>query len=353
MYLPVLLMRELGYGGFAAFAIPNVLGAAAMGWVLRDPDQSRTIVAKNRSACVWFSLITILFHAFFAAWLIRRIIGPSAGIAVVAGFAVFWLILNWRCGGNFLAAGLALAASLAALAWGWWRHDLPYVAHPVQGAALPPIDVLWLAPVCLFGFLCCPYLDLTFHAARQALARGPARAAFTIGFGGVFLAMILFTVAYSGWFVVGFDRHSYPQLSLLLSIHLIAQSCLTVALHARQIGQVEPAMRIGRFAVFSMLLVLAVLLGVADREQFSYNGFRLGEIIYRVFLGFYALAFPVYVWLRMLRPKRSLLRVATVIAIASPLYWIGFIERQMAFAAAGAIIALIARFLPGPQATAD
>jgi hypothetical protein len=353
MFLPVLLMRELGFGGFAVFAVPNVLGAAAMGWVLRDAERSRALVENNRSACVWFSLVTILFHAFFAAWIIRRIVGPDAGIAVVAAFAFFWLILQWRGGGKFLAASLALTASLAALAWGLWRRDLPYIAHPVLGAALPRIDMLWLAPVCLFGFLCCPYLDLTFHAARQDLARGPARAAFAIGFSVVFLAMILFTVAYSGWLVVGFDRHGFPQLALLLSIHLITQCCLTVAYHAKRVGEVEPRMRLIRVAVFSILLVIAVLLGVVDRGEFTYDGMRLGEIVYRVFLGFYALAFPVYVWLRMVRPRRSMLRVGAVIVIASPLYWLGFIERQMVFAALGALIAFVSRFLPGAQATAE
>ena len=56
MYLPVLIMRELGFAGVITFAIPNIVGAMAMGWMLRDERQSRVIIGENRSAFVWYSL---------------------------------------------------------------------------------------------------------------------------------------------------------------------------------------------------------------------------------------------------------------------------------------------------------
>jgi hypothetical protein len=353
MFLPVLLMRELGIGGVITFAIPNVVGAAAMGWVIRDASQSRRIIGEHRPALVWYSLITIVYHAFFAAWLIRRIAGPNAGATVAAAFLVFWLILHWKNGGQFLAAFLALAVSLAAIAWGIWRGDLPYLAHPVEAGrgeglpfALDPINNLWLTPAWTLGFLCCPYLDLTFHAARQALSRTQARAAFTFGFGIIFPVMLAITVAYSGWLTVGFDRARYPQLALILCAHLIVQSCLTVALHARQIPRVQQRASIRQFLAFMTILILAVLLGVWTRPQFRYNGMDLGEIIYRVFLGFYGLVFPAYVWLRMCQPRRSLLRVGTVILIAAPLYWLGFADERMGFLFPGVLIVVLAKFLP-------
>jgi hypothetical protein len=346
MYLPVLLMRQLGLGGVITFAIPNVLGAAAMGWAIRDAGQSRQIIGRHRSAFVWFSLITIVYHAFFAAWLIRRIAGPNAGIAVAAAFLIFWLILRWENGGQFLAALLAVAVSLAAIAWGIQRGDLPYLAQPVEGQRLDPINNLWLAPAWTLGFFCCPYLDLTFHAARQALSPTMARAAFTFGFAIIFPVMLAMTVGYSGWLAIGFDRARYPQLALLLSAHLIVQSCLTVALHARQIPRVQQRASIWQFLAFMAILILAVLLGVWDRWPFRYNGMAFGEIIYRAFLGFYGLIFPAYVWLRMCPPQRSPLRVATVILIAAPLYWLGFADERMAFLVPGVLIVLLAKFLP-------
>ena len=346
MYLPVLLMRQLGLGGVVTFAVPNVVGAAAMGWAIRDAGQSRRLIGQHRPALVWFSLVTIVYHAFFAAWMIRRIAGPNAGAAIAATFLLFWFILRWENGGQFLAAFLALAVSLVAIAWGILRGDLPYLAQPVADARLDPINNLWLAPAWTLGFLCCPYLDLTFHAARQALSSTLAPAAFTFAFGIIFPVMLAMTVAYSGWLAIGFDRARYPQLALILSAHLIVQSCLTVALHARLIPRVQQRASIWQFLAFMAILILAVLLGVWDRSQFRYNGIALGEIVYRAFLGFYGLIFPTYIWLRMYPPHRSSLRVATVILIAAPLYWLAFADERMGFLIPGVLIVLLAKFLP-------
>jgi hypothetical protein len=352
MYLPVILMRELGIWGVIAFAIPNIVGAVAMGWALRDRRQSEQIVGQNHAAVIWFSLITIVFHAYFAAWLIRAIAGPNAGPALAACFFLFWLILHWRRGGQFLAASLVLGVSAAVMAWGFSRGELPYVAQPLPGASLPPISNLWLAPAWMLGFLCCPWLDPTFHAARQAMRRSESRAAFTLGFAVIFPAMLLITVAYSGWLVAAFDRSRYPQLAIILATYLIVQSCLTVALHAQQIARIGGKIRLRRFLGFSALLVVAVLLGVLLPNRFTYNGIASGELIYRVLLGFYGLIFPAYIWLRMVRPHRSMPRVVVVIVIAAPLYWLAFANEQMIFATVGAALIVLAKFLPETQATA-
>ncbi|MEO6436421.1 MAG: hypothetical protein ABIP55_11780, partial [Tepidisphaeraceae bacterium] len=71
MFLPVLLVRDYGIWGWVVFAIPNVLGAAAMGWTVRDAEASRTLVAAHQTACSWFSLVTLAFHVFFVIWLSR------------------------------------------------------------------------------------------------------------------------------------------------------------------------------------------------------------------------------------------------------------------------------------------
>ena len=172
MFLPVLIMRELGLAGVITFAVPNIVGAAAMGWVIRGPGESRRMIDENREAFVWYSLITIVYHAFFAAWMIRQLAGPNAGPVMAAVFFVFWAILHWKNGGQFLAPIIALAVSVGVMGWGVWRGDLPYLAHPVGMFRLSPIENLWLAPAWIFGFICCPFLDLTFHSARQALSRG-------------------------------------------------------------------------------------------------------------------------------------------------------------------------------------
>ena len=50
MFLPVLLYRDFGLRGFILFAVPNVLGAAAMGWVLRTPASSSRLVSRHPGA---------------------------------------------------------------------------------------------------------------------------------------------------------------------------------------------------------------------------------------------------------------------------------------------------------------
>ena len=125
MFLPVLIMRELGFVGVITFAAPNILGAAALAWVIRDGDQSRAMIRDHRRACVWFSLVTIVYHSFFAAWMIRKIAGPNAGAEVVAVFLAFWVILRWRRGGEFLSVILCWRSP-----WGSWDGD--------SGAAICP-----------------------------------------------------------------------------------------------------------------------------------------------------------------------------------------------------------------------
>jgi hypothetical protein len=265
---------------------------------------------------------------------------------VVGVFLFFWIVLHWRRGGEFLVAGLTLVVCAGFIGWGFLRHELPYVAHPVLGTGISPINNLWLAPAWILGFMCCPWLDLTFHAARRAMGRGEARAAFLVGFGLIFAAMLLLTVAYSGWLVVGFDRTRYPQLAMILGGYLIVQSCLTAALHAQQIGRTREKISMRGFLGFSALLVISVLLGVLSDGPSMYNGMPLGELIYRCFLGFYGLIFPAYVWLRMMRPRRSMWRVIAVIVIAAPLYWLAFADEEMGFAVLGVIVVVVGKYFP-------
>ncbi|MGA3067481.1 MAG: hypothetical protein ABSF29_11615 [Tepidisphaeraceae bacterium] len=345
MFLPVILLRDLGWPGFWVFAIPNCLGAAAMGWVLRDPAQSRRLVDRHESACIWFSLITILFHTFFAAWIIRRFAGPASGAILAVAFTFFWILLQWPGVGKFLAAVLVLTVSLIALAIGLYRGDIPYVTQPLalSPTTLPPSDALWLAPVCLFGFLLCPYLDLTFHAARQATAPAEGRVAFTLGFCVLFPLMILFTAAYSGPVVLFLARHLYPQMVFIVALHMIAHSAFTSAAHARQLAGRVRSISLRQFAIFALALVVAVILGIAPPRFPLNHNLAGGEIVYRAFLGFYGLIFPAYVWLRITPGRRSIYRVAFAVAAAIPMFCLGFIQQWTLWLLPGVAIPLLAK----------
>ena len=92
MFLPVLLVRDFGVWGFVTFALPNCLGAAAMGWVLKSPGASAELVNRHAGAMRLFSVVTVLFHVFFLAWLAswdklpfrpELVIGVAAGVSIV------------------------------------------------------------------------------------------------------------------------------------------------------------------------------------------------------------------------------------------------------------------------------
>src|SRR5947209_822212 len=65
MFLPVLMVRDYGVWGWIVFTVPNVIGAAAMGVVLRDAAASERTVAHHPTACAAFSAVTILFQVMF------------------------------------------------------------------------------------------------------------------------------------------------------------------------------------------------------------------------------------------------------------------------------------------------
>src|SRR5215216_6488221 len=82
MFLPVLLVRDYGIWAWVIFAIPNVVGAAAMGWVLKDYD-SQAIVAAHGHAIKAFSLVTATFQLFFALWMFSVMDVDGAAMAMI------------------------------------------------------------------------------------------------------------------------------------------------------------------------------------------------------------------------------------------------------------------------------
>jgi hypothetical protein len=101
--------------------------------------------------------------------------------------------------------------------------------------------------------------------------------------------------------------------------------------------------KIRTFALFCTLVVAAVLLGSISRGARELHGLTLGEIIYRGFLGFYALIFPAYVWLRMVPGERSDLRVVMVIVILLPLYALAFVGQMTIFLVPAVALILLAK----------
>lgn len=365
MFLPVLLVRDFGTWGFVVFAVPNVIGAAAMGWVLRRSSDSAAISRSHQHALACFSIVTIAFQCYFAVMVLTRFAdffyelqALPYSLFFVAAAAAFFRGGKWAAATALGASLILFALYLSAASWPtvsqWPIHD-----PAITGATPRPTSLVWLAPVTCFGFLLCPYLDLTFHKARASLAVPNSRAAFGLGFGVLFLTMILFTLAYSGEF---FDRpltSDRRALSLVL-VHIALQLGITVGLHGHCVSRLTHTSwkRAGvAIAVVSVaaVAVLAVPIAGKLRGPASMTIERWFEDGYRLFMSFYGLIFPAYVWLCMipvrgeqgtLRPSPAKLRtLAIAVALAAPCYWMGFIERQTWWLAPGLFIVLVARVL--------
>ncbi len=357
MFLPVLLVRDYGIWGFVVFAVPNVLGAAAMGWVLRERSASRALVHRHRPAMVLFSLVTIAFQIFFVGYLGSFEGTLAIGAVLPAGLVlalVMWLVPR-RSGVLRLAAWAVGGFSLVAFA-----------IYVRRGGIEPPVSLesqraAWIAPVSAFGFLLCPYLDRTFHRVRLESSDSEARATFTVGFGVVFTCMILFTLAYAPWMIAfdaarGRERIVDDPHSIVLA-HILLQLFFTVGAHA---GESAARSRAGSIALLAGALVLALAMPASARIIGAFGGPADRESVYRLFMAFYGLVFPAYVWLCMIPTRdghsgiddtagrRKLIAWAVAVAVAAPAFWMGFIEREEWWLGPGLGVVLLARvFIPG------
>jgi hypothetical protein len=373
MFLPVLMLRDYGAWGWLVFAVPNVVGAAAMGWVLRDRDASRAVQQAHLPACRWFSIVTVAFHAFFVLALVPRLIGDSFITLAVTLLLLVAVMYGPRGRRAALTGSIALAVSVLAMLAALALQGIPDLPPPAKDQT----DLVWLFPVMAFGFLLAPYLDLTFHKARQSTTRAGGRTAFGLGFGVFFLLMIVFTALYAPSLMAalaGQRRFSIRTdlFAAVLGVHFAVQAAFTVVAHADSVQETTAsAPRWTRMAAGAVAIVgLALALRWVAQRYPVYQGIRgqtlsSVELIYRVFMAFYGLVFPAYAWLFMvpaLRRRRPapappprggiLIYFAAVVALAAPFFWMGFIEGQMKWLVPGLALVVLARLLvpKGPPA---
>lgn len=362
MFLPVLLIRDYGWAAWLVFAAPNVLGAAAMGWTVRSADHSRALVSAHGPAMLLFSLVTRAFQWFFAAAIVRlaidagvapQVLAPlAAGVLLVRGAARVGGALRWA-GVAFLALSAALFLIGAMLAG--WNFPAPQGVDAASGH-LGQLPLLWLGLSCIFGFALCPYLDLTFHRARQESGERSGTA-FGVGFGVFFLAMILITPSYAGlaWTLSG-------TAAVLVAAHMMGQLAFTQEVHdveasspAAWTGPLSRAKGYGRellsvagFLLGPISFVAAVMLLNGTPEA----GFETG---YRLFMGAYAVLFPAYVWICAMptwgnpRPPtaRAVVAWLVVCVAATPSFMLAFLDGQMWQIGPGLAVVLAGRLLAG------
>ena len=357
MFLPGLLLRDHGWLGFIVFAIPNVVGAAAMGWVLTSPEASKRFVEKHSGWVWWFGVVTIAYHVYWALWagpMIRDALGLTdtylfgAG-AVVVAFAIV--------SGRIVRAGKApaLSAVLMLVSLGL------LVAMLVTGAGDAATDALieapkseysawFLGPLASLGFLLCPYLDGTFHHARENLpGKTSGRVGFTVGFGVLFAAMIVLTTRYAGW-ILGGGAWAVPEwLGAWLVVHLGCQWVFTVRVHLDRLHAIRGD-SIGTMQISYGTALLAAGLGLGLARAGSHAAMSMGEVGYRSFLWFYGLVFPCAVLYRAVRahstgvPMQRWMMWAAI-GVATPMFWMGFIERQLVWLIPGVVVAVVGAFV--------
>lgn len=318
MYLPVVMLREYGWAGFLAFAVPNVLGCAAFGWIFTRA-RSEQWRSRGGVAMACFSAVTVSYHVFFLGFVTRGLFAD--GTEAAAGTA-FLLIL--------LLMGAALAISMAPpRSWPWLGAfvyctsllGFAIYLDPVGRTALashawagvrPLAELPWLVPTLVFGFLLCPALDLSFHRARR---ESPSRLSFLV-FGVTFAVMLLFTASYAPALA--------DHVPSLIAAHLASQSLFTVAVHLRELRESRDR---GEWSIPRSWIVVGVAAVVGIAAPLESNYLR--------FLAFYGLIFPAFVLFaaRFPRggPRWRMAILAVVLLLSLPIQELGFIEFRTPF----------------------
>ena len=349
MFAPVLMLRDFGFWGWVAFAVPNVIGAAAMGTVLRSAAVSRLLTDRHATALYAFAAVTVAYQFYVVAWLAP---GPWLALLLIPLIAFAFPGTRRAIGPWLPAVGIGAAV----LSWGAFsaagRLDGAWldVATNTLPERLTPVDLMFLAPGFAVGFALCPYLDPTFHRARQATRPATGRLAFLLGFGVVFCSMVVFTLMYAGVLrplVNGEGNDTIaPPWRAILAIHIGLQVFYTVTVHFRELwhdtdrrpeGLLAPAGPRRHLLALLLLLPIAWAL-LADPHAATNAGITAGEVGYRLFLLIYGVFFPAYVLLCMiptLKPRTDTLKlqvfwIASIIAyplavmglVTGPMIWL-------------------------------
>jgi hypothetical protein len=349
MFLPVLLVRDYGVWAWVVFAVPNVVGAAAMGWFI-SADRSRLMVCAHRTAMTAFSIVTVAFQLFFAAWVFSRPSWQHAGCGwYLIGIVSVALAAMMRKSSRLLAAMILFASVACAIGMlhdGEAQLNVPQMAGGFSTAPSPALG--WLVPDFLLGFLLCPYLDSTFHRARQILDDPDAKRAFGVGFGVIFLAAVVLTLLYSHTARSAMDQQQSTHLILRwIALYWMLQLGFTVGVHliGDDVQNQQQRSRTG-------LIAIAAIAGAAAALALTRQLMAPGETIYLCFMSFYGLAFPAYVWLcivpgrGVMAPSRRANSVfAVAVAIAAPMFWWAFIDHILIWGTTGVAVVLFSRVL--------
>ncbi len=345
MWFPVYMVNDWGWPGWAAFLVPNAIGAALVGF-LHTAQSSPRFVAANLHAMRAFSVVTILFHVSWLTWLLsylfsRSFIGQGwVGGAVAAGTVLAGAILS--LGKKWAIPSLIVYTTSVLAALSSWRTGVTLQFPPETGSQSFN-GLMFALPMLVLGFGLCPHLDLTFHRVRQDAPGIAGSAAFALAFGLFFPALMLYTLLYAGGLRAG-------TWSLYLWAHFTAQAAFTIAAHLRELrpsgladwGALWPKRHVQLLVTILLMFASAALPWTPDYNE----GTPATRLAYELFMSFYALLFPAYVWIISIDrglPRRACIRAWIVACIlAAPCMWVGYIERHYVWLLPAVGIVLIA-----------
>src|SRR5690606_32406949 len=109
---------------------PNVVGAGAMGWVLRSREAAGRIVAQHEVAVTTFSAVTISFQLFALMWLLPTLVGTGGVLLVLVAL---------MCAVSYpLARGLGIPLNATAV---WVLSAAVFLMLASGGVLEPPPSV--------------------------------------------------------------------------------------------------------------------------------------------------------------------------------------------------------------------
>jgi hypothetical protein len=308
-FFPLILSRDYGWPALAAFTIFNVVGAMAMGFYFKQRAQQQGFEGKHRPAISLFSFVTIAYQLFFIAWLGESIGQPLLlAVVLLIAFAIYrskGLITYWAL--LFYLISIGLFVGFLGTNWppvdispkGYWSH------------ALLPLAI---------GFIFSPYLDITFHRAYRS-SDNP-KVSFGVGFGILFLSLLSFVFFYAGSLGDIFFKQAVPAAIIYPVIgFLVLQIAFTIAAHSSELctqQYLKPSRLAGVIAMFSVFCV--GLLTLLKDTTIPLVNLPLEETLYKSFLFFYSLVFPLYLLLG--KSKSTFL---WILGICTPAYSLGFL----------------------------
>ena len=342
MFLPILLLRWWGWPGFLAFAVPNILGCVAFGYVF-TPETSRRFVARYAPSIRWFAWVTIAFQSWFGSWADLRLgmqglLGTSVNWSDLCRFLPFLFLMFPGSGRFWMIAGtVCTVASFALFA----TNGLGALNNPPVVGTMTPMSLAWAAPFMAFGFLLCPALDPTFH---RALQQSPSRHSFAV-FGVAFAAQLLFAAS-SFNAATGLMFVAWPiaaQIILQTTFTMCAMVSVTSPASFRSWTTAPAwfpqftgrhswagfasvlALPIAGWAVGGFLLILLtaitvdvpVMMPASELLASVSSVTSAGEATYMRCLGFYGIIFPAWLLLKLRRVPAAVAWPAIFVAAAA------------------------------------